>query len=76
MQKRARTRLTLRPSGTYQGEMTGKTLTLTALALHIGVKKRTLYNMLKDGRFPVDPIPGLRPRRWNVEDVDRWRGVL
>lgn len=52
-----------------------KTLTLTQLAEYIGVKKRSLYNMISDGRFPVRPIPNLVPRRWNVEDVDKWRGV-
>lgn len=52
-----------------------KTLTLTELAQYIGVKKRSLYNMIADGRFDVEPIPRLSPRRWNVEDVDKWRGV-
>lgn len=49
------------------------TLTLTELADHITIPKRTLYDMIKDKRFPVDPIKGSNPRRWNVEDVDAWR---
>lgn len=50
------------------------TLTLTELAKYIGVDSRTtLYNMIQDGRFPVAPIKGSNPRRWNVEDVDNWR---
>lgn len=52
-----------------------KTLTLTELADYIGIKKRTLYNMIRDGRFPVQSIPRLQPRRWNIEDIDKWRGI-
>ena len=53
--------------------MTQKTLTLTKLADYLGFTKRTLYNMIQDGRFPVSSIKGTQPRRWNVEDVDAWR---
>lgn len=49
-----------------------KTLTLTGVAEHTGIKKRTLYNMILDKRFPVEPIKGTKPRLWNVEDVDQW----
>ena len=49
------------------------TLTLTELAKYIGVVRKTLYIMIQDGRFPVSPIKGSQPRRWNVEDVDKWR---
>lgn len=49
-----------------------KTLTLTQVSEYIGIKKRTLYNMIQDGRFPVDPIKGTHPRRWNTEDIDAW----
>lgn len=51
-----------------------KTLTLTALAKYIDIEKRTLYRMIKDGRFPVDPIRGTAPRLWNVDDIDAWAG--
>lgn len=50
-----------------------KIMTLTQLALYLGVQKRTLYRMLDDGRFSVDPIPNTKPRRWRIEDVDAWR---
>lgn len=50
-----------------------KTLTVTQLAHYLNMHKRTLYNMIQDGRFPVDPIKGSHPRRWNIEDVDAWR---
>lgn len=54
--------------------MDEKTLTLTELAKYIGVESRTtMYAMIQDGRFPVAPIKGSNPRRWNVEDVDNWR---
>ena len=48
-------------------------MTITKLAEHIGVSLRTMYNMIADGRFPVDPIIGSDPRRWNLEDVEKWR---
>lgn len=50
-----------------------KTLTLTELANYLGIPKRTLYDMISDGRFTVEPIAHLTPRRWNIEDVDAWR---
>lgn len=53
--------------------MTNKTLTIQQLASLIGVSRRTLYNMLEDGRFPVPCIPGTKPRRWNSDAVDAWR---
>lgn len=56
-------------------ESTPKTLTLTALADYLTIKKRTLYNMIDDGRFPVEPIKGTQPRLWNVADVDAWRAT-
>lgn len=52
-----------------------KTLSLTQLADYLNIDKRTLYRMIEDGRFTVPPIKGTHPRRWNVEDVDAWRGV-
>ena len=48
---------------------------LTQTAIYIGVTKKTLYNMILDRRFDVEPIRGTKPRRWNVEDVDKWRGL-
>lgn len=51
----------------------GKTLTLTELGKYLGISRRVLYVMIQDGRFPVAPIKGSNPRRWNVEDVDNWR---
>lgn len=65
-------RLTAHPGSDYQRLMQTKTLTLTQLALHIEWPKRTIYNQLKDGRFPVDPLPRTKPRRWSVEAVDAW----
>lgn len=52
-----------------------KTMNLTQLASYLGIKKRTLYNMIKDDRFPVLPIKRTDPRRWNIEDVDAWRSA-
>lgn len=50
-----------------------KTLTLSQVAKYIGVNKRTLYTMIADGRFPVAPIKNTQPRRWNIEDINKWR---
>lgn len=55
--------------------MEGKTLILTEVAKYLGIKRRNFYNMVKDGRFPVEPIKNSHPRRWNIEDIDAWRGV-
>lgn len=52
--------------------MDKKLLTLTELAEYLGIPKRTLYRMIEDGRFPVQPVKGTDPRRWNVEDVNAW----
>ncbi len=52
--------------------MDKKLLTLTELADFLGIPKRTLYRMIEDGRFPVQPIKGTDPRRWNVEEVESW----
>lgn len=49
-----------------------KTLTLTKLAIKVGIKKRTLYNMIRDGRFAVDPIPLTKPRLWDEATIDAW----
>ena len=45
-------------------QMQAKTLTISQLAARLGVSRQTVYNMLIAGRLPVEPIPGLRPRRW------------
>lgn len=49
-------------------------LNVTQLAEHIGVARRTMYMMLKDGRFAVRPIKGTKPRRWSTAAVDKWLG--
>lgn len=51
------------------------TFTLTELAVYLNIKRRTFYDMIEDGRFPVDPIKGSHPRRWNKEHVDTWRSA-
>jgi len=50
-----------------------KILKLIDVARYLGIPKRTLYDMLSDGRFSVEPIPGTKPRRWNIDDIDAWR---
>lgn len=52
-----------------------KTLNLTELSEYLGIKRRTLYNMILDGRFPVLPIKGTDPRRWDIDAVDEWRAA-
>jgi len=73
VRKHAKERLDLLKWRGYQWSMTPKTLTITAVALYLGIPKRSLYNMLEDQRFPVKPIPGTQPRRWNIDDLDAWR---
>jgi excisionase family DNA binding protein len=50
-----------------------KTFTLTQLSEYLGIPKRTVYDMIRDGRFDVEPIKMLTPRRWNKESIDKWR---
>lgn len=50
----------------------GKTLTLTQMSKYLGIPKRTLFDMIKDGRFDVPPIKGVYPRRWSKDAVDEW----
>lgn len=57
---------------TADDDMKPKILTLTKVAQHLGIPKRTLYRMLRDNRFPVRPIPKTDPRKWSVDDVDSW----
>jgi excisionase family DNA binding protein len=52
--------------------MTARTLKLVEVSRYLAIPKRTLYNMLKDGRFPVAPVAGTKPRRWLVSDIDAW----
>jgi len=49
-----------------------KTLNLTETADYVGIKRRTLYRMLKDGSFGAEPIKGTQPRLWHVESLDAW----
>lgn len=51
--------------------MTLKSLTLTGVSEYLGIPRRTLYNQINDGRFPVEPIPGTRPRRWSVDALNK-----
>jgi excisionase family DNA binding protein len=49
-----------------------KTLNFTKVAKLLGVSKMTLHRMITDGRFPVKPISGTKPRRWSSEAVEAW----
>ena len=53
--------------------MEKRLLTASEVAQHLGVPRRTFYNWLKRGRFPVQPVEGLTPQRWSIESVDLWR---
>lgn len=48
-------------------------MNIKEVADSIGVCKRTLYNMIEDGRFPIKPVKGTKPRRWNPEFVNAWK---
>ena len=47
-------------------------INLTQLAHLLDMSKRTLYQMIRDGRFPVEPIKGTKPKLWLVSDVYDW----
>jgi len=61
----------LRHSDTLSGAG-NRVLKLWQVAETIGVGRRKLYRMIEDGRFPVRPIKGTKPRLWNGDDVKRW----
>ena len=48
------------------------TLRISDVSEYVGIKLRTLHEMLKEGRFPVEPLPGIKPRRWSKTDIDAW----
>lgn len=52
--------------------MSKKLLSINDLSEYLGIEVRTLYNMIRDSRFPVKPIID-KPKYWNIEDVDAWR---
>jgi len=49
-----------------------KHLNLTDTAKYINIKKRTFYNMIRRGDFPVRPVPLVQPRRWRKGDLDKY----
>jgi excisionase family DNA binding protein len=51
-----------------------KTLNITELAEHLGVTRQTVHKWLKDNRIPIDPIPGLKPPKWRLRDIEEWLG--
>ncbi len=53
--------------------MTEKTLNFKQVAHSLGVSLMTLRRMIADGRFPVKPIKGTKPRRWNPQAVEAWK---
>jgi excisionase family DNA binding protein len=55
--------------------MTKKVLNLTEVAEYLGIKKRNLYDMIADRRFPVEPIKGTKPRLWNIDAIEAWRAA-
>lgn len=55
------------------GYIKPKTLNLTGVAERLGISRKTMFNRIRNGKFPVPAIPDTYPRRWNVEDVDAWR---
>lgn len=48
-----------------------KLLTVTELSKYINIHKRTLFRMIADGKFPVEPVMR-NPNRWSVEQIDAW----
>lgn len=52
--------------------MDKKILTLTELAKFLNINKRTFYRRIQSNDFPVRPIPRTNPRKWSVDDVNRW----
>ena len=49
-----------------------KTFSLTEAAEYVGINKRKLYRMIKDGSFNAEPIKGTSPRLWHVDALNDW----
>jgi len=49
-----------------------KTLTVSQMSEYLGIKTRTLYRMIDENRFLIDPLPGITPRLWRIADIDKW----
>ena len=54
------------------GRIMHEVLKLTEVCQLVNMSRRTLYRMIKDGRFPVRPIPGTKPPRWSKAAVIEW----
>ena len=48
-------------------------LTVTDLSNYLKVSPSTIYRLLKTGQLPAFKVG--RDWRFNVEEIDRWRGV-
>ncbi|PZP39392.1 MAG: hypothetical protein DI598_20005 [Pseudopedobacter saltans] len=46
---------------------------LTKMSEYLKISRRTLYNMISDGRFSVPAVKGTKPRLWNMSEVEEWR---
>lgn len=47
-------------------------LTFSAVARRADVTRRTLYQWKRSGRFNVPAMPGSKPPRWHVNDIEEW----
>jgi excisionase family DNA binding protein len=52
--------------------MKKKIMTMGELAKYIGIDKRSIYRMVAEKRFPVEPLRGTNPRLWSTEQIDQW----
>lgn len=46
--------------------------TIKKISEKSGINRRTLYRMIENGKFPIKPIKGTKPRLWNSVYVDEW----
>lgn len=52
--------------------MAAKILRLPGVLDAVGVKKSTLYEMIRAGKFPAPVRLGLRTVGWHQRDIDAW----
>lgn len=50
--------------------MTKPLMNLTEVAERLGMPRRTLYNMVRAGRFHIAPVPGITPKKWLRSDIE------
>ena len=71
MQFRAVLCLTIFTTHVRRNQMRRKPfLNASEVAKRTGYKRRSFYNAVKDGRFPIKPVEGMKPLKWHAHEIE------